>query len=218
MKQLNFFYTLIYAVITTVSLFVFFIFLPYKFIDHNKTKILCFKNNASYEIGPNLIYILDEKPDPITEKNIRKLCEYAIINDSQDVYKTPEKINYTLSVGYEKEGSWGDVVLISIVAFLLMTVAIDKFGKLIISNFKFQILNQFLKFKFSNIIGIILGLILFLLFLYNPTKRLYCERQMASRNNNFKRSAYGYGLKRIQQEEPQMKSLLKQAYDSCLKK
>lgn len=206
----NLLYIIVNIIILTISFGIFYIFRPYQFIDHNKTKILCFKNNASYEIGPNLIYILDEKPDPVTEKNIRKLCEYAIINDSQDVLKTPEKVNYALSVSYEKEGNWVDTLFISGITFLLMVVTVNKL-------FKFNIFQQLAESKLPNLFIVIFALFSFLILLKKPAKHIFCERQMASRVNNFKRSAYGYGLKRIQQEELQMKSILKQVYGKCLK-
>ena len=193
--------SIFYAIIISVSLFTFFIFRPYKFIEHNKTKIVCQKNNQSYYIGPNLIFAFEEKLDPQTDKNVRKLCEYAIINDSQNTFKTPEKVNYALSVAYEKEGSWVDTALVSSVIFLLMITILNKF---------------FLNFKFFNPVAILIGLILFLFFLSKPAKSLFCERQMASHINNFKKSAYGYGLLRIQQEEVRIKPLLQQAYKKCV--
>lgn len=211
MKQLIFI-----PILISVSLFIFYLLLPFKFIDHNESKITCQKNNASYKLGPNLIFALDEKLDSLTDKNIRKLCEYAILNDYQDTYKTPTKINYHLELAYQQEGSWGDTVLISIGIFLLLSILFNTLGKLI--NHKSQIpnSNKLSNFKLLNTLAILLGLIFFLLFLYKPARHLYCERKIAAKMSNFQKSAYGYGLFRIQQEEIGMKPVLDQAFKKCV--
>lgn len=191
-----------------LAISILYLFRPYQFIDHNKTKIVC-DNNMSYEIGPNLIFNSSGKFDEQEDKNVRKLCEYAIINDLADSYKSPEKINYHLMISYGKEGSWVDAFLISIAFFLV--------GSTIIEN----LLDSFIKMKIGKtsiiILALLGGFLMFMIFLKNPFTKVYCERQMASRINNFKKAAYGFGFERIAQEEAHIKKILSSQFKTCAK-
>lgn len=212
-KLKSWLYLLTYAIVFSIAIAVFYLYRPYSFIDHRKTKIICNKNNVSYDIGPNLIFAFDQKLDPLTDKNVRKLCEYAIINDDQDTYKTPSKINYRLELEHQKEGSWGDALLLSLAVFFLglfIVNALTSFWQPAESGGASRIR--------SFVIVSIISLIIFQILLKTPVKKIFCERQMASLINNFKKSAYGYGLQRIQQEEPRMRSVLKNIYQNCLQK
>ncbi|OGK08674.1 hypothetical protein A2767_01235 [Candidatus Roizmanbacteria bacterium RIFCSPHIGHO2_01_FULL_35_10] len=198
------------VILLAAALFLFYIFQPYQFIDHNKTKVICNKNNASYDIGPNLIHILDRKPDSISDKDIRKLCEYSLINDTQDVLRTPEKINYKIAVNYEHEGNWLESFFISLTVYLLLKYLLQNYLRL---TFNFKSIKSILVF----IACIVFSWIFFFFFLIKPAKQISCERRLASVVNNFKKSAYGFGLKRLQQEDIKMKPILKKAYAACIR-
>ena len=190
-----------------LSIAILYIMQPYTILDHVKTKVICNKNNASYEIGPNLIYIFDDKVDTLTDKNLRKLCEYAIINDYNDSFKTPPIVNYHIVPAYEKQGSWGDALLISIVFFITAL----SFIAIMANRVKKKSIN-----KIIVLCAILTSGIIFIAFFQNPLHKIYCKRQLASRMGNFKKSAYGYGLLRIQQEEPFMTPILKSVYQKCV--
>lgn len=195
-KISNLIYFLIFFILFSLSFTVFYLFRPYSYIDQSKSKIVCNNNKTIYDVGPTFFFAFERKLDPKTDKNVRKLCEYSIINDYQDTYKSPRKINYRLIPVYNQEGSWTDAFLISLVIFA---------PALLLRAQKAIITSAF----FLAIVG-------FFLLLKIPTKKLYCERQMASRINNFKKSAYGFGLTRIQQEEPYMRTILYQVFQKCL--
>lgn len=189
------------------TLFVFFYLLrPFTIIDHFKTKVVCNTNNATYEIGPNLIYIFDDKPDGRTEKNIRKLCEYAIINDYNDTYKTPENKNYRLATQYVSYGSWGDTVLITTIMIIVFAGTI-------------AMALQFFKFSPQPIIfalALFFSLVVFGIFLFQPAKKMYCKRQIIAKLGNYKRSAYGHGLQRIDQDSKHFHAVLAKLYKKCV--
>lgn len=204
--MLYFLYIFLYCILFSLSFTVFYILRPYRFVDHNSSKVICDKNNIRYEIGPNLLFIFNDKFDAQTDKNVRKLCEYAIINDYQDTYKTPSSINYQLDLAYEIDGGWENVLLVSLSLFGFGFALIERFKK----HFHHQTTPHLM------LIGFGLGLVLFLSVFKNPSRILFCQRQQASTLANFKKSAYGFGLARIEQEEPVIQSVLKEGFQKCL--
>ena len=231
MNRRKIFYSVVLGLLISFFLSILYLFKPYSFIDHSKSRVVCQKNNVTYDLGPNLILVLDKNLDKSTDKNVRKLCEYAIINDYQDAFKTPPGINYQPAFAYEKAGSWGDAVLIGTITFLLIISIVDWLSKLIISNFQFLANEPDHRSVHgpvpsrsigtgtwvSNLISIILGLLIFFTFLQKPVRHIYCERQIASKIHNFEKSAYGYGLQHVQEEEKRMSPAIKESLEQCLK-
>ena len=206
----------------SIAMAVFYLYRPYSFIDHSSTKIVCNKNNVGYDIGPSFFYVFAEKIDPLTDKNVRKLCEYSIINDFGDTYKTPAKVNYHLEAIYEQEGSWGDVILLSSTVFFLGLIIINSLSSFWQAEGASRILKKSIdsgQARVTNyVIAFIISSVIFHFFLKKPAKYIFCERQMASRSNDFKKSAYGFGWNRIQEEQDRMNYVLGQTFKKCLKK
>lgn len=200
MKISNLFYFISFAILTALSIGIFYIFLPYQIIEHKRSQIICLKNNLIYEIGPNLIFMFDQKPDLGNDKKIRKLCEYSIVQDYHDSLKTPAGKNYRLDLKYETVGSIGDTLLMSLTFFGLGLILIKKYNKGII------------------ILGAATGFFFFLILVEKPARSIYCQRQIASAVGNFKKSASGIGLSIVQLEEPALQSISKEIIKKCIEK
>jgi hypothetical protein len=198
-----------YLLLFLLFLETFYIFQPFTITNHDKSSIVCEKNNLSYEFGLNLIFAIDNKLDPQADKNIRKLCEYSIINDFQDTYKTPSRVNYFVDMINETDGSWGDTLLVSLAILSLSIIFVEICKNRFAKEQKTTISIKFIIFG--------AGVIIFLLLLKNPSQKLFCNRVMASNLANFKKSAYGYGLQRLQLEEPHIQSFIQEVYLKCLK-
>lgn len=205
--------TLLISVV--LSLFAFYTFIPYKFVDHENSRIICLNNHQSYTIGPNLFYLFSTEFDSNIDKNVRKLCEFGIINDFQDTYKTPNRQNYQLQIVQKYSNGWGDALLIGVSVFLFIYFALIKVYP---SVQKYHhIHTPGLNFYFLNSITIILGFAVFYLFLSKPAKFIHCEKNQASKLSDFKKSAYGFGLIRILQAEQEMSSTLKKQFRKCIR-
>ncbi len=202
-----------YASYLVIFLFFFtalYIFRPYAITNYDKSKIVCQKNNLAYEFGPNLIFAIDHTLDPQTDKNVRKLCEYSIINDFQDTYKTPPQVNYRLEIANDTDGGWADTLLVSLSILCLGSIFIEFCKNKLAKEQKTRI----------QIIGVFFaaGVLIFFLLLRNPSQKLFCNRVIASNLANFRRSAYGYGLARMREEEPHLRSFIQEVYVKCLNK
>lgn len=208
-KLLSLLIILTYPVLFSVIIGTFYLFRPYRVLDHQKTTIICVKNNMTYEAGPNLIYAFSETLDPQTDKNVRKLCEYSIMGDYQDSYKAPEMVNYKMIAAYEQRFNWVDTLLVTFVIALIGFAFMEKAR----TALKIHAPNVYTLVIFS----LILGVFIFLTTLYSPLKKLWCERKVASTLHNFKKSAYGYGLQRIQQEEKYLSPVIKSEYEICIR-
>ncbi|OGK16198.1 hypothetical protein A2774_04965 [Candidatus Roizmanbacteria bacterium RIFCSPHIGHO2_01_FULL_39_12c] len=183
-----------------ITLFIFFSFRPVKIIDHQKSEVICHKNNIAYNLGPNLIIALNDKLDPVTDSKIKKLCEYSIINDTNNIYQIPDSPNYSVSAVYKQAGSWTDAILLGITVFILLYV----------------IFNGAVQFKFTTyLFAFPLSLLIFIIFLLNVAKQIYCQRLTGSTLNNFRISAYGFGSQRLQQEEILLKEALIDNLKQC---
>lgn len=145
-KIFIFFYFLIYLILIAVSGGIFYIFRPFTYIDNNKSYLICEKGN-SYIIGPNLVYSFSGKLDNFNDKKARKVCEYGVIRDYGDTFKTPLKINYTFYPITSQESSW----LQSCFAFLLSMI----FGTILIETLTIPF--SFLAFKKNHITNTLFG-------------------------------------------------------------
>ncbi len=96
---------------------------PYVNVDSNKSLITC-NNGKIYSAGKNSIYLdSDGSLSDYNEENVRKLCEYDILNDYLDKYKRPENVNYKLNVGYY--GSWEEVIKILVIGEIIVFLVFE---------------------------------------------------------------------------------------------
>ena len=117
-------YLLLYLLLISSSLGVFYIFRPFKFIDNSKSYLLC-QNNNKFFIGPNLVFTFDGLLDSYNDKKARKLCEYSLIRDYADTLKTPPAVNYGFTPVYSQESSWSNTAFAFFLAFSLGAVLIE---------------------------------------------------------------------------------------------
>jgi len=204
------FLVLEYVIVCILAVSFFYISRPYTIIDHNKSNIICTNSNKTYELGPNFFYLFGNTFDPLIDSNIRKLCEYEIINDYQNTFKTPDNVNYKISPVYIQEMQWGDTFLVAIVFIMLGIGMAELIQK--------QIMDPVSKKKRYFFAAFVVSLVIVFLFLKPHIDNLYCERQVASSIANFKKSAYGFGLSRFEKDEAEIKKALNIARVQCLEK
>lgn len=205
-KPVFIFLVISYTAVSCFSFAIFYLSRPFKIVDHAKTKIVCLKNNLTYDTGPNLFFLLQDNPGPMTDKNIRKLCEYSILEDRQDLYKAPTNLNYRLLLFFEKNGSSRDAFLLSSFVLAVGIYFINRQTK------RREILPVII------ISALFTAAIIFFALLRPATARIYCKRQLAAGINNFERASYGFGLTRIRQEESIMKETINTTFLECLRK
>ena len=134
-------YLLSYLILISFSLGVFYVFRPFKFIDNSKSYLLC-KNNYRYFIGPNLVYSFNGRIDTYNDKKARKVCEYGIIRDYSDTFKTPS-LNYIFNPVYSQESSWFDAAFSFFLAIAVGTILTETIVKIItLSFFKKNLTNS----------------------------------------------------------------------------
>ncbi|MBI2641195.1 hypothetical protein HYW87_01200, partial [Candidatus Roizmanbacteria bacterium] len=114
------FYTLFIAVCLSTLI----LFKPFRYVDNQKSYIVCKKDNSHFEIGPNLIYTFTQSLDDFNDKKARKLCEYKTIRDYADSQKTPQEVNYIFYPVYTTESSWSDVLFSSMLIFAALVILI----------------------------------------------------------------------------------------------
>lgn len=178
------------------------IFRPYSFVDNDKAKVICVESGASFDIGPNFIYTLEDKLDSFNDQKARKLCQYNIIRDYGNTYQTPDKVNYQFKPVYTKDSSWGDAILIALTILSL--------GILLVKLSKYTLNLR------NTIFILILGIVLFFLFIKKPANIIFCQRQIAQKVVNFKNSAFKGGVIPIPEDDQHIKSIIKPLYEKCL--
>ncbi|OGK08677.1 hypothetical protein A2767_01250 [Candidatus Roizmanbacteria bacterium RIFCSPHIGHO2_01_FULL_35_10] len=109
---------LIYSIIISLALIVFIIYAPFTLVDNKYSYLICSKNKARFEIGPNLIYTFNQSLDNFNDKKARKLCEYGLIKDYSDSLKTPPEKNYNFYPVYITESSWLDAIFLGFITYL----------------------------------------------------------------------------------------------------
>lgn len=203
-----------YLLILSVAFGVFYIFKPYRFIDNDKSAIICSNNNSHFEIGWNFIYSFDGKFDAFNDIKARKLCEYGLIKDYGNTLKTPGEINYNFKPEFLTESNWGDA--------LLMFAATVIFGIFLVEGTQLFLQKKSVTtYSKKNVISflaasLILVPIIFFSVVRKPAAVIYCKRQVAHKINNFKRVIFKYGVFPIPEEDAHIKTLLAPLYDQCL--
>ncbi|MBI4009304.1 hypothetical protein HY357_03655 [Candidatus Roizmanbacteria bacterium] len=207
-------YILVCILLISISFGAMSIFLPFTFVDNDQSKLICDKNAASFDIGPNYIYTLEDRLDAFNDEKARKLCEYSIIRDYGNFYQTPQNINYQFKPVYAKDSSWGDALLIGLATFFFGVLIIEGLQKIFVKQI--HLTGQY---RLGIVYGFILlgGAIVFLIFLRKPAKSLFCQRQIARKVVNFRNSAFQGGVIPIPEEDKHINSLTKTLYETCLK-
>lgn len=194
-----------FSIMIALSLTLLMAFRPYSFVDNDKSKLICDKNGASFDMGPNYIYTLDNKLDSFNDEKARKLCEFNIIRDYGNFYKNPTAVNYQLKPTYAKDSSWGDAILMASVILL--------FGVLIVETIKkdFRLPQTSIIF-----VSVFAGALLFFLFFHRAATKIFCQRQIARKVVNFRNSAFKSGVIAIPGEDSHINSSIKILYEKCL--
>ena len=203
-------YLLLYLILIFFSLGVFYIFRPFKLIDNSKSYLLC-KNNYRYFIGPNLVYSFDGRIDAYNDKKARKVCEYGIIRDYGDTFKTPS-LNYNFNPVYSQESSWSNAAFAFFLAFSLGAVLIE-------ANFKTVSLLVLIKKKIPQFIlliffSIMAGGILFNVLMKKPAAEIFCQKKVNTMILNFKLSV---NFTSQSEEEKYVNGLMQKLYEQCLR-
>lgn len=199
-----------FIILTLTFLFsagAFFLFKPFKYIDNDKSTILC-QSGAVFTIGPNYIYSLDDKLDRFNDDKARKLCQFNTIRDYNNTYQVPKIINYQFNPVSWQNSNWGDAVLVASTVILIGWFALGFFLK---DDYK-----KYLSYRFI-FLCLLFSCLIFLVFLKKPVAKLYCQRQSAEKVVNFRNSAFKYGVISIPLEDKHIKDSLAGINDKCLK-
>ncbi|MBI4009310.1 hypothetical protein HY357_03685 [Candidatus Roizmanbacteria bacterium] len=132
-------YLLAYILLTSLSLAVFRLYKPYLYIENNTSYVIC-NDGSRFETGPNSIFSFDKKLDLFNEKKAKKLCQYKIIRDYGDMYKTSNEINYQFHPVEVEESSW----ITAILAFYIFFVS---------GAFVIEIIKRFLRIDLGFDVG-----------------------------------------------------------------
>ncbi len=208
-KLFSTFIIILYTIVFSTSLFVFYIFKPFTYLDNAQSKIICNKNGAVFEIGWNFVYSFDGKLDAWNDIKARKICEYNAIKDYVNAVKTPQEVNYHFEPIYITESSWPDAIFM-FVSTLIVGIII---AEIVSSRLKSH---KPLK-KIMMIVPIALALVLFLFLFKKPAAQVFCQRQVARKINNFKRIIFKYGIVPIPEEDKHIKSITPALFEACLK-
>lgn len=112
-------YSAIHVVIASCAIGVIVVNRPFTYVDNVKTTITCTNNGASFEIGPNFIYILGDRIDEFNDIKARKLCAYGMVKDYGNTLVNPEKANYTLKPVYAQDQAWTATIFLGVVAYII---------------------------------------------------------------------------------------------------
>lgn len=113
----NILYLILYSFVVSLSICAFVIFRPFSHIDNNHSGVFCHTDKLTYETSPNLIFAVGDKLDPFNDKKVKKLCQYRITRDYGDIYKAPQKINYTFLPALMQESSWPNALFAGLMTF-----------------------------------------------------------------------------------------------------
>ena len=134
--------------------------------------------------------------------------------------QTPVKVNYRFEPKYIQESSWTDAVLMFFATIVFGAIIIEVLNNIINSKPKkeeFEL--KFYKNK-NSLLGfflfLILAIVLFFFLLKKPSVQIYCNSQVATKVNNFKRIIFKYGVFPIPQEKKHINSVIPKLYRSCL--
>ena len=99
----------------------------------------------------------------------------------------------------ERRGSFREAIIMSLAVFSVGIYCLKNINK-------------------GSIISILMGLVVCFSFLKTTASSFYCERQIAGRVGNFRRSAYGFGWVKFQNEQSRINQVIIQAFKTCLEK
>lgn len=198
---------LFYTTLILISTAVFILFQPFTYIDNNKSYIDC-ADGSRYEASPNFIFALDKTLDPFNDKKARKLCQFKIISDYNDIYQTPKAVNYTFVPKNEEESSWPNALFASILLFLIGYYFLKSVTKL---TFKNLVHNRIL-FLVANLVA----LLIYILFLHKPVMRLYCHNQVTTKLYYFHQSIKKNGASERLEDNDHISTFAQSLYEKCL--
>lgn len=191
----------------SLAIGMFFLFEPFKYLDNDQSTVIC-NTGGEFNIGPNYIYSFEDKLDKFNDVKARKLCTFGAIRDYINYYKTPAQKNYQLKPVFAQNSSWGDATIVTMAAIL----------------FAWFILNLLLEKNLQNIfstklfiVSILISGLLFVLFLKNTVKKIYCQRQIAQKVVNFRNSAFKYGVQSVPEEDKHIKEITPEIFQKCLR-
>lgn len=208
-------YASAYSILISISLGAFIIFQPFRFVDNEKSQVICDKNGAAFDIGPNYVYAFGQTLDDFNDKKARKLCEYNIIRDYGDLYRIPDAVNYKFKPVFAKDSSWADATVIFVTSFLAGSLVIEIIKK-IARMLSRATPKNFFRPKYFLLLTLFTSLS-FILFVRKPATKILCFRQFAQEVVNFRTAAFKYGVYRIPEEDKHIESLFKPVYNQCLK-
>ncbi len=190
----------IFTISRSIGAFLF--FQPFKYLDNEKSQIICNKNSQAFDIGPNYIYTFDDKLDSFNDIKARKLCEFGIIRDYGNMYKASNKVNYSFKPLYAVESSWSVALFLSIVVLTVGTIVVRPLQKLITHH----------------LLVILLSGVIFAIFLYKPTQAAFCLKKTAKKVMNFRNAAFKNGVYVLPEEDRHVNAAAHNEYMNCLNK
>ena len=107
---------------------VFFIFLPFKYIDPIESTIQCSSGRVS-ALNSTFVFSVDGSFDSFNDNKARKNCAYGVIRDYQDFYQEPSTINYRFTPVYSQESSIVEALLAAFITFSIGVVVIETLNK-----------------------------------------------------------------------------------------
>ncbi len=124
-KLFTLLYITVYATLVALSFGAFIVFRPFMYVENNQSSIICTKDKHTYETAPNLIFAIDDVLDEFNDAKARKLCEFQIIHDYDNTFKTPIHKNYMFIPKKEQESSLFNGLFASGVVFILGAFIIE---------------------------------------------------------------------------------------------
>lgn len=144
-------YIALYIFLASFSLAVFRYFKPFTYIENNTSYVIC-DSGQKFQIGPNSIFAFNRTLDSYNDIKVRKLCQYQIIRDDINMYKTPDKINYRFSSIEVQQSSWINAVLALCLAFSVGSIIIELVMKLLSYKISYFSIGRFIFDLFSDLI------------------------------------------------------------------
>lgn len=204
--MIKFLYFFAYIILVSFALAIFWILRPVTYFDNFKSQIVC-SSGTLFSIGPNSIFSLNGKFDQFNDKKARKICQYGIIYDYKEDFKTPEKLNYTIKSVIREDSDFVQAGLVSGLFFLAGAYLI----KFVTKNDKFMS-------GYTRIAVFIFSFSIFLIILRKPASLIYCKRAKAIILSELEKSARKGGRELNQIEVEHLKIPIDAEYKNCLKK
>ncbi|OGK19851.1 hypothetical protein A3C23_04060 [Candidatus Roizmanbacteria bacterium RIFCSPHIGHO2_02_FULL_37_13b] len=198
-------YYFLYLLLISVSAGVFFVFKPFKYINHIESSIYCF-DGKRYGANTIFMFSLDGKLDLFNDKKARKQCAYSIIFDYYDMYKTPNNINYRYVPVFSQESSLMEAFLAAFTFFLSGAMIIEKIYKL-----KNKIFAPFLI-----LFSIIASCFIFVFFVKPVVVKLHCQKKIEFLDNDIRRAMIANAFKSNFDDDDYVAKSLKRIYDKCI--